>query len=206
MQAEIPPGPKFDFDFPPLSDGFSLAPVEMVLRVVFPFGFKFLGFEGFPCPPECSAYEFLNDHACIVLSHSIPHVTPFFMHVLQYFSPPFARKMAPHPGQILLIFSPSLFLLGNFYIPCDLHWISPLGVGVRDVYQGEAIFRCWPFFPLFGLDRLIADFRLLEVPGGDVSHFLLPFPYRDIGLFREVGGKFLGVSFFSLVFDDVIGA
>ena len=206
MQAEIPPGPKFDLDFPSLPDGFSLAPVEMVLRVVFPFGFKFLGFEGFPCPPECSAYEFLNDHACIVLSHSIPHVTPFFMHVLQYFSPPFARKMAPHPGQILLIFSPSLFLLGNFYIPCDLHWISPLGVGVRDVYQGEAFFRRRSFSPFLGLDRLITDFRLLEVPGGDVSHFLLPFPYCDIGLFREVGGKFLGVSFFSLVFDDVIGA
>ena len=104
MQAEIPPGPKFDIDFPSLAYGFSLAPVEMVLLVVFPFGFKFLGFEGFPCPPECSGYDSLNDHACIVLSHSIPHVTPFFMHVLQYFSPPFARKMAPHPAQTFPLF------------------------------------------------------------------------------------------------------
>lgn len=52
-------------------------------------------------------------------------------------------------GQILLIFSPSLFLLWNFYIPCNLHGISPLGVGVRDVYQGEAIFSGWSFSPLF---------------------------------------------------------
>ena len=104
MQAEIPPGPEFDLDFPSLVDGFSLAPVEMVLRVVFPFGFKFLGLERSPGAPECSGYDSLNDHACIVLSHSIPHVTPFFMHVLQYLSPPFARKMAPHLAQTFPLF------------------------------------------------------------------------------------------------------
>ena len=206
MQAKIPPGPKFDFDFPSLSDGFSLAPVEMVLRVVFPFGFKFLGFEGFPCPPECSGCDSLDDHACVMLSHSSPHVTSFFMHVLQYFSPPFARKMAPHPGQILLIFSSSLFLLGDFYIPCDLQRIPPAGEGIHDVYQGISLFRRRSFSPFLGLDGLVMDFWLLEISGSDVSHFLLSFPYSDIGLFREVSGKFLGVPFFSLVFDDVIGA
>ncbi len=206
MQSEVPPRPEFDLDFPSLVNGFSLAPVEMVLRVVFPFGFKFLGFEGFPCPPECSAYEFLNDHACIVLSHSIPHVTPFFMHVLQYFSPPFARKMAPHSGQILLILPPSLFLLFHFRIPCDLQRIPPAREGIHDVYQGISLFRRRPFSPFLGLDGLIMDFRLLKVPRSDVSYLLLSFPYCDVGFFCIVGGKFLGVSFFSLVFDDVIGA
>lgn len=50
------------------------------------------------------------------------------------------------------------------------------------------------------------DFRLLEISRSDVSHFLLSFPYGDVGLFREVGSKFLGVSFPSLIFDDVISA
>lgn len=50
------------------------------------------------------------------------------------------------------------------------------------------------------------DFRLLEISRSDVSHFLLSFPYSDVGLFGEVGSEFLGVPFCPLVFDDVIGA
>jgi hypothetical protein len=98
------PHPEFDLDFSSLVDGFSLAPVEMMLRMVFLFGLKFLGLEGFPGAPECSGYDSLNDHAGIVLSHSIPHVTPFSLHVSQYSSPPFARKMTPHPAQTFPFF------------------------------------------------------------------------------------------------------
>ena len=50
------------------------------------------------------------------------------------------------------------------------------------------------------------DFWLLEISRSDVSHFLLSLPYDDVGLFGEVGSEFLGVSFPSLIFDDVISA
>lgn len=94
----------------------------------------------------------------------------------------------------------------DFRIPCDLQRIPPACEGIHDVYQGITFFRRRPFSPFLGLDGLIMDFRLLKVSGSDVSHFLLSFPYSDVGLFGEVGSEFLGVSFFSLVFDNVISA
>jgi hypothetical protein len=114
MQAEIPPGPKFDLDFPSLTNGFSPAPVEMVLRVVFPFGFKFLGFEGFPCPSECSAYDSLNDHACIVLSHSIPPCDSLFHACFAIFFFSFRPEYGAAPGANFL---QGLCFLCDFFPP-----------------------------------------------------------------------------------------